>query len=46
MAGVFLGFAVFHVFEAYYAKAEKDQRAWTQVEENRRLPLACLGAPW
>ncbi|KAF2013008.1 MFS transporter [Aaosphaeria arxii CBS 175.79] len=44
MAGVLIAFAAFYVFGEICVKAERRQRSWTQVQEFRRLPLACFGA--
>ena len=38
-AGIFLS------WDRYLARAQKRGAAWAQVEEYRRLPLACVGGP-
>jgi hypothetical protein len=44
-AGVFLGMAIFLLWDAYYTKCKKAGRTWAQKTEFSRLPLACIGGP-
>ncbi|KAJ4138678.1 hypothetical protein NW768_002531 [Fusarium equiseti] len=43
--GVFLGMAIFLLWDAYYTRCKKAGRAWAQKTEFSRLPLACIGGP-
>ena len=36
---------IFLWWDRYQAAAKQRGKAWSKVEENRRLPLACLGGP-
>jgi len=36
---------IFLWWDSYLAKAQRRNAPWSQVEEYRRLPLACLGGP-
>jgi MFS family permease len=44
--GVACGFLLAHCFGTMYTRAEQQGRSWAAVSEYRRLPLACIGAPW
>lgn len=46
LAGVACGFLLAHCFGLTYTRAEQQGRSWAAVPEYRRLPLACIGAPW
>ncbi|KAL8760802.1 MAG: hypothetical protein Q9184_003025 [Pyrenodesmia sp. 2 TL-2023] len=43
--GAFLSVAIFMYWDSVLVRAKKTDASWTLVEENRRLPLACLGGP-
>ncbi|KAJ6188225.1 hypothetical protein N7519_003133 [Penicillium mononematosum] len=43
--GSFLGLCVALVYASYHNKAVAAGQSWCSVEEYRRLPLACIGAP-
>lgn len=44
-AGALCAFPIFLGWDAYLRKAQREGRPWTNREEYRRLPLACLGGP-
>ena len=44
-AGALIACVIFLWYERHYRLAVKAGKEWTQVEEYRRLPLACFGAP-
>lgn len=44
--GSFLSFFVFWFWDAYLARAQAQNKAWSQKEEYRRLPLALFGGPF
>lgn len=44
-AGAISATAVFLYYDSYLRKAQTANKPWTQKEESRRLPLACLGGP-
>lgn len=44
-AGQFIGIIVFLLYDVYLARAKARGAQWTEVEESRRLPLACIGGP-
>jgi hypothetical protein len=46
LVGVACGFLLAHCFGHLYTRAELENRSWAKVAEYRRLPLACVGAPW
>lgn len=46
LVGVACGFLLAHCFGIMYTRAEQQDRSWAAVPEHRRLPLACIGAPW
>ena len=46
LVGVACGFLLAHCFGQLYTRAEQKSRSWATVPEHRRLPLACIGAPW
>ncbi|KAJ5202206.1 MFS general substrate transporter, partial [Penicillium cf. viridicatum] len=43
--GAFLGLCLVLVYGLYHSKAIAAGQSWASVEEYRRLPLACVGAP-
>lgn len=43
--GAALAIGVFMYYDAYLRKATAQHKSWTEKEEFRRLPLACLGGP-
>ncbi|KAJ5577413.1 uncharacterized protein N7459_006377 [Penicillium hispanicum] len=43
--GAVLACFVFNWYDGYLARAKARQARWAQIEEYRRLPLACLGGP-
>ncbi|CZR69647.1 related to fluconazole resistance protein (FLU1) [Phialocephala subalpina] len=43
--GAVLAIAVFLWYDAFLRKAQARNAPWTQKEESRRLPLACVGGP-
>ncbi|KAF4635841.1 hypothetical protein G7Y89_g2250 [Cudoniella acicularis] len=43
--GTVSAIALFLWYDAFLRKAQKQGKAWTQKEESRRLPLACVGGP-
>lgn len=43
--GAFLGLCFVLVYASYHSKALAAGQPWASVEEYRRLPLACVGAP-
>lgn len=45
MAGSISAIGVFLWYDAFLRKAQRQNKPWTQKEESRRLPLACLGGP-
>ncbi|THC94941.1 hypothetical protein EYZ11_005580 [Aspergillus tanneri] len=45
LPGSILAFTTFVLYSTYHTKALKSSLPWAQVEESRRLPLACIGAP-
>ncbi|KAH7324577.1 major facilitator superfamily domain-containing protein [Stachybotrys elegans] len=45
VAGVFIGLAVALLYDAYLNRCRKAGMEWTLNEENRRLPIVCLGGP-
>ncbi|RDL35471.1 uncharacterized protein BP5553_07402 [Venustampulla echinocandica] len=45
MGGSIGAIGVFLWYDAFLRKAQKQNKPWTQKEESRRLPLACLGGP-
>ncbi|KAB8069766.1 MFS general substrate transporter [Aspergillus leporis] len=45
LPGSILAFALFFWYSTYHTKALKAGSTWAKVEEYRRLPLACVGAP-
>ena len=36
---------IFYFWDGYLHKSKKQKKAWADVEEYRRLPLACFGGP-
>lgn len=46
LVGVTCGFLLAYCFGLMYTRAEQQARSWATVPEHRRLPLACIGAPW
>ncbi|RMZ83304.1 hypothetical protein DV738_g1165, partial [Chaetothyriales sp. CBS 135597] len=45
MAGATLAMSIFIWYSSYYEKAVKAGKSWTEIEEFRRLPLACISGP-
>lgn len=45
LPGSIMAFTVFFLYSSYHSKKLKSGTAWAQLEEYRRLPLACIGAP-
>ncbi|KAH8432683.1 MFS transporter [Aspergillus melleus] len=45
LPGSILAFSAFVLYSKHHTKATLQGKSWTLVEEYRRLPLACLGAP-
>ncbi|KAM0282793.1 hypothetical protein ACHAQH_002797 [Verticillium albo-atrum] len=45
LGGSAVALAIFMWFSAYHAAALRRGESWTQQDEYRRLPLACLGGP-
>lgn len=43
--GAVIALGVFFAWNAYLARAEAQNRAWTKKEEYRRVPLAVMGGP-
>lgn len=43
--GAFIACGIFLWYDSYLAKAKARGAKWSQIEEYRRLPLACLGGP-
>ena len=43
--GAVIGFGCFLLWDACHLNAYKNGARWTQQEEYRRLPLACVGGP-
>ncbi|EKG14429.1 Major facilitator superfamily [Macrophomina phaseolina MS6] len=43
--GALLSFVVYLAYDNIFQRAQASGKAWTSVEEYRRLPLACLGGP-
>ena len=43
--GAFLGLCLVLVYASYHSKALAAGQSWASIEEYRRLPLACVGAP-
>ncbi|KAL3481397.1 MFS general substrate transporter [Aspergillus californicus] len=43
--GSLLGLFVFLAYASYHSKALSAGNPWASIEEHRRLPLACIGAP-
>ncbi|KAL5358269.1 major facilitator superfamily domain-containing protein [Aspergillus floccosus] len=46
LPGSIIAFLIFFLYSSYHTKASKAGLAWSKVEEYRRLPLACIGAPF
>jgi MFS family permease len=44
-AGTFIALGVVLYYDNYLTKARRAGKQWTNKEESRRLPLACLGGP-
>lgn len=44
-AGAMFATAVFLYYDSVLHKAQAQNKHWTEKEESRRLPLACLGGP-
>ena len=45
LSGAFIGLFVFLYYDVVLRKAQNAHKEWAAIEENRRLPLACLGGP-
>lgn len=45
LPGSIIGFIGVFMYSSYHSKALKAGHAWAKLEESRRLPLACIGAP-
>ncbi|PWY89743.1 MFS general substrate transporter [Aspergillus heteromorphus CBS 117.55] len=45
LPGSILAFIVFFLYSSHHTKALQAGHPWARVEEYRRLPLACIGAP-
>ncbi|KAJ5167395.1 uncharacterized protein N7482_006176 [Penicillium canariense] len=43
--GAVLACAVFIWYDGFFARAKARQASWANIEEYRRLPLACIGGP-
>ncbi|KAL9049170.1 MAG: hypothetical protein Q9206_005656 [Seirophora lacunosa] len=43
--GAFLSVGIFIYWDSVLVRAKRTNARWTQIEEYRRLPLACLGGP-
>ena len=43
--GAFSTAFIFLWYNDFFAKGQKTQKNWAQIEEYRRLPLACIGGP-
>ncbi|KAI9925474.1 hypothetical protein MW887_005855 [Aspergillus wentii] len=43
--GALLSFIVYLAYDSIYQTARAQHKPWVQIEEYRRLPLACLGGP-
>ncbi|KAL8780550.1 MAG: hypothetical protein Q9213_006416 [Squamulea squamosa] len=43
--GAFLSTGIFVYWDSALARAKKVHARWSQIEEYRRLPLACIGGP-
>ena len=46
LIGCGIALAVFLYYDTILQKAQRAHKPWTEVEEYRRLPLACLGGPF
>lgn len=46
LAGVVCGFLLAYYFGTLFTTAEQKGHSWANIPEHRRLPLACVGAPW
>lgn len=44
-AGALAAIGIFLYYDSTLRKAQANNKSWTQKEESRRLPLACLGSP-
>jgi MFS family permease len=45
LPGSILAFVAFFLYSSHHSKASKAGLSWAKLEEYRRLPLACIGAP-
>jgi hypothetical protein len=43
--GAAISSLIFLLYDSYLARAQARKASWSQVEEYRRLPLACIGGP-
>ncbi|KAI9808182.1 MAG: hypothetical protein M1825_004639 [Sarcosagium campestre] len=43
--GALVACAIFFIWDSFLYKAKKANTPWASIEENRRLPLACIGGP-
>ena len=43
--GPILAIAIFLWYDSFLRKSQAQNKPWTQKEESRRLPLACIGGP-
>ncbi|KAL2001327.1 hypothetical protein VTN02DRAFT_1907 [Thermoascus thermophilus] len=44
-AGAFIACGIFLWYDSFLARAKARGAKWSEVEESRRLPLACVGGP-
>ncbi|KAJ5301916.1 hypothetical protein N7508_006779 [Penicillium antarcticum] len=45
LPGSIIAFIIVFMYSSYYSKALRAELSWAKLEEYRRLPLACIGAP-
>jgi hypothetical protein len=45
MIGAVIAFCIFMWYSSFHNRALAAGQTWAMVEEHRRLPLVCLGAP-
>lgn len=45
IVGAVFSLIIFIYYDALLQRAKKEKRQWAEVEEYRRLPLACIGGP-
>ena len=45
LIGAIISLVMFVYYDIYLQRAKKEHKRWTEIEEYRRLPLACCGGP-